>query len=146
MKEDAFRAALDVAKQRLANAEEARENALQRVKASEDEIAQLRRVIVSLAALCGETTDMETIGITEACRTVMRAAANSVTLKEVKTLLTDIGFDLSTQKNADASVQAILNRLVDAKEIQRRSGTGRPTSAQYIGRNSTSWWKEAPGY
>src|SRR5580704_2210134 len=97
-----------------------RDEAERRLKEIDTKVTRLRRVVVSLSDICGEPTELTSLGITEACRTVMANASEKLRMRGVKDGLTALGFDLSTQKNADASVMAILTRLVTAGEIRRQ--------------------------
>jgi hypothetical protein len=97
-----------------------RDEAERRLKEIDTKVTRLRRVVVSLSDICGEPTELTSLGITEACRTVMANASEKLRMRGVKDELTALGFDLSSQKNADASVMAILTRLVTAGEIRRQ--------------------------
>lgn len=114
-----FRATLEEARQLLKRETELRDASVVATAAHEAEIVRLRRVIVSIAAMVGEPEEMESIGITEACRAVMNAALVPLKLRNVRDQLADVGFDSRAQNNLDASVQVILNRLADKKEIDR---------------------------
>jgi hypothetical protein len=114
-----FKASLEEARQRLAKETALRDEAQNAVRHHEEEMVRLRRVIVSLANVVGEATEMEAIGITDACRAVMNDAVTPLKLRSVRDRLSQYGFDISTQANLDASVQVVLNRLADKKEIRK---------------------------
>jgi len=116
----AFRLTLDEARQRLEHVTALRDESIKATAAHDAEIANLRRVIVSLAAMVGEPTEMESIGITDACRAVLTAATGPLKLRNVCDQLSDVGFDSNAQNNLDQSVQAVLNRMVEKKEIDKR--------------------------
>ncbi|MGA8213812.1 MAG: hypothetical protein WB799_09465 [Candidatus Sulfotelmatobacter sp.] len=58
------------------------------------------------------------IGITEAIRTVMRAAKKPMTAAEVKTRLTEEGFDLERFRNAAAVIHNTMARMAKAGELE----------------------------
>jgi hypothetical protein len=118
--DETYLAALHRAKKHLDLTLQNRDLAERRLKEIDAEVTRLRRVVVSLSDICGEPTELTSLGITEACRTVMANASEKLRMRGVKDGLTALGFDLSSQKNADASVMAILTRLVTAGEIRRQ--------------------------
>lgn len=83
------------------------------------EISQLRRTITALAAQCSEDPWSDGLGITEAVAEVMETAFYEMSTQDVVKCLENMGFDLTTQKNAAASVHAILSRLVTKGKVQR---------------------------
>jgi hypothetical protein len=134
---EGYRSSLEDARRDLEHALKAREVSVQTTKDWDAKIVQLRRIVVSLAAYVGEASEMESMGITEAIRTVMNAATTRLKVRHVKDELTNLGFDLAGQDNADASIQAVLNRLVDKKEIRRESERDKHgrNVAVYVGPN-----------
>ena len=58
-------------------------------------------------------------GLTDACRSVLRATLGGLTPLEVKAGLETMGLDLSTYSNPLASIHAVLKRLVKAGEAMR---------------------------
>lgn len=58
------------------------------------------------------------IGITEAIRTVMRAAKKPMTAAEVKTRLTEAGFDLERFRNSAAVIHNTMARMAKADELE----------------------------
>jgi len=72
---------------------------------------KLRRTITALAAMCSENPMIDSMGITESCLEVMQNESRTVTTAYVVKALEERGFDLASQKNASASVHAILTRL-----------------------------------
>jgi len=69
--------------------------------------------------MCSEEPGIDKLGITESVIEVMATTPYSYTTSEVMYALENIGFDLSTQKNAQASVHAILTRLANKKKLTR---------------------------
>jgi len=84
-----------------------------------EEISKLRRTITALAAMCSESPGFDKLGITDACMEVMETWPSSVSTNEAVELLESMGFDLATQKNAPASVHAVLTRLADKGKITK---------------------------
>jgi hypothetical protein len=106
------RAAFDVATNRLA------EIGIESYNLN-DEVNRLRRTITALAALCSEEPMIDTLGITDSCLEVMDNQRDTVTTADVVRALEARGFDMATQKNANASVHAILSRLARRGKIER---------------------------
>jgi hypothetical protein len=130
---------LQETRQRLVTVVKDRDAALEVARSAENEIAHLRRLIVSLAVMLGEAPEMEAMGITDACRTVMKTANIPLKLRNVCDRLSHAGFDANAQDNLAASVQAVLNRLVDKQEIQREEidVAGGKKVIVYVGPNVT---------
>lgn len=84
-----------------------------------DEIQRLRRTITALAALCTEAPGLDDLGITDSVMEVMESEKEEVATAYVVTALEARGFDLATQKNASASVHAVLSRLARAEKITK---------------------------
>lgn len=110
----------------LKEAREAFDRATQRLKELGDEayilhndVDRLRRTITALAAMCSEEPFIDDLGITDSCMEVMEAAKGLVTTNDVVKALEERGFDLAAQKNASASVHAILSRLAKREKIEK---------------------------
>jgi len=84
-----------------------------------DKVGKLRRTITALAAMCSESPWLDPIGITDACEEVMAIEREDVTTQNVVEKLEAMGFDLSSQKNAAASVHSVLTRLAEKKKIEK---------------------------
>lgn len=84
-----------------------------------EEVTRLRRTITALAAMCSEEPWIDGLGITESCEQVMTNVKGTVTTLDVVKALEEMGFDLASQKNASASVHAVLSRLAGKKFIQK---------------------------
>jgi hypothetical protein len=67
--------------------------------------------------MCSEEPAIDTLGITEACLEVMDSEKGTLATMEVVAELELRGFDVLTQKNAAASVHAILSRLAKKGRI-----------------------------
>src|ERR1019366_2152959 len=85
----------------------------------QDEINRLRGTITALAALCTEAPGLDDLGITESCMEVMESQVCEVTTADVVGFLEARGFDIGSQKNAPASVHAVLSRLARKGKIVR---------------------------
>jgi len=135
---DAFGTALEEARRKLDDKRREREEAQATVERLDQEMIQLRRIIVGLSAFRGEEPALEEMGITDACRKVMASAKKHLTLAQIKDGLAYLGFDLTTQKNPDASVMAVLSRLADKKEIRKMElrQTDGKTITVYLGPNA----------
>src|SRR5207244_2051640 len=97
-------------------------------------LAEVAQTISSLSRLCGLVPTVP-MGLTDACRLVVRGAGLPVTPTEVRDRLAAFGFDLSKYSNDLAAIHTILKRLNEAGELRFVArGTGKPT---YI-------WNRAP--
>jgi hypothetical protein len=83
------------------------------------ETARLRRTITALAAMCSEDPGIDSLGITDACMEVLLDWPGSATTNDVVTMLESMGFDISSQKNASASVHSVLGRLARNGKITK---------------------------
>jgi predicted transcriptional regulator len=83
-------------------------------------VSRLRRTITSLAAMCSESPGIDALGITDACIEVMEDIPWPMSTQDVLRVLEEMGFDLASQKNAAASVHAVLARLADKGKIQKK--------------------------
>jgi len=110
MKSDEYRRALEAA------CREWETLARQRAEL-EERLTQLTETIGMLTKLCGLTPKLSW-GLTDACRAILRNAANPMTPVEVRNRLAAIGFDLSEYSNELASIHTILKRLNKAGELR----------------------------
>lgn len=106
------RAQFDSASKRLEAAQ------LEAIELTKD-ISRLKRTITALAAMCSESPGFDHLGITDACMEVMEAQKTLATTTDVVRALESIGFELSGQKNASASVHAVLGRLAAKGKIAK---------------------------
>jgi hypothetical protein len=79
-------------------------------------IAQLVQAIGSLSRLCNLTPTVG-LGLTDACRMVLKAAGHPLTAAEVRIQLDAMGFDTSRYSNPLASIHIVLRRLSRAGEV-----------------------------
>ena len=79
-------------------------------------LAQLTQTIAGLMRLCGYTPTVP-LGLTDACRLVLRAAAHPLTVAEIRAMLDATGFDLSKYSNDLAAIHTILKRLTQTGEV-----------------------------
>ena len=82
-------------------------------------MGKLRRTITALAAMCSEVPWADPLGITDSCMEVMEEMPFEMATTDVVKALEDMGFDLTSQKNAAASVHAVLSRLAEKEKIQK---------------------------
>jgi hypothetical protein len=80
-------------------------------------IAEVAQTIGTLSRLCGLTPTVP-MGLTDACRLVVRGAGVPVTPADVRQRLQSIGFDLSKYANDLAAIHTILKRLNESGELR----------------------------
>jgi hypothetical protein len=114
-----FKAALKEARDKFAAATSELGKVELRALHLKNEIGRLRRTITALAAMCSEDPRIDKLGITEACTEVMEDYPVSMTTGDVVGALESRGFDLASQKNAAASVHAVLTRLAKSEKITK---------------------------
>jgi hypothetical protein len=88
--------------------------------AVETRLAQLRLIISNLGALCGlpaERRPSPDLGLTDACRSALRASLGGLTAAQVRERLASLGIDSDQYSNLLASIHVVLKRLVAAGEI-----------------------------
>jgi hypothetical protein len=78
-------------------------------------LAQLAQTIGGLMRLC-HLTPTVSLGLTDACRMVLKAAGHPLTAVEVREQLEAMGFDVSRYANDLAAVHTVLKRLNRAGE------------------------------
>jgi hypothetical protein len=88
------------------------------------DIADLRKTITALAAMCSETPWEDALGITESCAEAMAVEEGEVSTQAVVRRLEAMGFDFTSQKNPSASVHAVLTRLADRGVIEKLTQDG----------------------
>jgi hypothetical protein len=91
-------------------------------------IAEVAQTIGTLSRLCGLIPTVP-LGLTDACRLVIRGAGVPVTPTDVRQRLQAIGFDLTKYANDLAAIHTILKRLNESGELRlipRGSEPGRP--------------------
>lgn len=103
-----YRAALDAAVKEY-------ERAVAERTALDDRIAQLRQTIATLTKLCGFTPTVP-LGLTDACRLVLRNAGKPMSAVDVRERLTTIGFDHEKYANGLAAIHTVLKRLEESGE------------------------------
>lgn len=119
-----YKAALKEARAAFDKAQEGLWEAQIQVVNLTDELSRLRRTITALAALCSEEPGLDDLGITESCMEVMEYQREAVTTADVVSALELMGFDIKAQKNASASVHAVLTRLAKRGKISREETEG----------------------
>jgi hypothetical protein len=82
-------------------------------------LTQLKQSIATLTKLCGYEPTVQ-LGLTEACRMVLRNAGRPLTALEVRDRLVAIGLDMDRYSNALASIHTVLKRMHEAGEVTER--------------------------
>jgi hypothetical protein len=88
--------------------------------AIETRLAQLRLIISNLGELCelpAERRQPPGLGLTDACRSALRASLGGLTAAQVREHLASLGIDQDHYSNLLASIHIVLKRLVAAGEI-----------------------------
>ena len=80
-------------------------------------LAEVMQTIGTLSRLCGLVPTVP-LGLTDACRLVVRGAGVPVTPADVRQRLQSIGFDLSKYANDLAAIHTILKRLNESGELR----------------------------
>jgi len=93
----------------------------------ESRIAQLKHSIAALTKLCGYEPTVP-LGLTDACRLVLRNAVAPLTALEVRDRLASIGVDLDKYSNPLASIHTVLKRMQDAGELVERDRDDDPAA------------------
>ena len=83
----------------------------------DERLAQLVQTMGSLSRLC-RLTPTVSIGLTDACRMVLKSAGDPLTAAEVKAQLESIGFDASKYANPLACIHTVLKRLCRSGEVR----------------------------
>jgi hypothetical protein len=96
----------------------------------DDRLAQLRHSIAALTKLCGYEPTVP-LGLTDACRLVLRNAVTPVTALEVRDRLAAIGVPLDKYSNPLASIHTVLKRLQEGGEIAERDRDEPSTRTAY---------------
>ena len=109
MSQDEYRRALDAAVREY-------ERAIADRAGLDSRIAQLQQTIGTLTRLCGFTPTVP-LGLTDACRMVLRNAGVPLPPTALRDRLEAVGIDLSRYANPLAAIHTTLKRLVEAGEV-----------------------------
>jgi hypothetical protein len=110
MTQEDYRRALDAAIQEYEQ--------LARQRAEVDQrLAQLVQSIGTLSRLCNVTPTVA-LGLTDACRMILKLAGHPLTVSEIRAQLGAMGFDLSKHSNPLASIHTVLRRLCRAGQVK----------------------------
>jgi hypothetical protein len=82
-------------------------------------ISQLQHSIAALTKLCGFEPTVP-LGLTDACRLVMRNSPAPLTPTELRDRLLSIGVDLTKYSNPLASIHTVLRRMRESGEVVER--------------------------
>ena len=94
-------------------------------------LAEVAQTIGTLSRLCGLVSTVP-MGLTDACRLVVRGAGVPVTPMDVRDRIKAIGFDLSKYSNDLAAIHTILKRLNESGELRLLSRGNEPGKHAYI--------------
>ena len=94
-------------------------------------LADIMQTIGTLSRLCGLVSTVP-LGLTDACRLVVRGAGLPVTPMEVRDRIKAIGFDLSKYANDLAAIHTILKRLNESGELRFIPRGSEPGKQAYI--------------
>jgi hypothetical protein len=130
MAPDEYRRALDAALREY-------ERALADRAALDTRIAQLHQTIASLTRLCGLTPTVP-LGLTDACRLVLRGAGRPMTPVDVRDRLLAIGCDLDRYANALAAIHTVLKRLAESGEVRSSRDPNRSVAYAPAGGSATT--------
>jgi hypothetical protein len=139
--QDTYVAAFRKARAEFAQAQKRQAELREELVATDKKLAELRRGLIGLAPLAAESVDDIDFGLTEAVRAALAQATGPLSAKQVVQAIEDLGYDLSGQVNAGASVQAVLARLVDSGEAIRTMRTEKRRSG---GTKEITCWIKKP--
>jgi hypothetical protein len=83
----------------------------------DERLAQVVQTIGNLSRLCRLAPTVQ-LGLTDACRMVLKSAGHSLTAREVKAQLEAVGFEVSRYANPLASIHTVLRRLCRSGEVR----------------------------
>ena len=101
-------------------------------------LAEVAQTIGTLSRLCGLVPTVP-LGLTDACRLVVRGAGVPVTPTDVRQRLQSIGFDLSKYSNDLAAIHTILKRLNESGELRFVSQAFVPVGSVDPGKHAYIW-------
>lgn len=127
-------------KQQIEKEQKELERLLQLKERTEVDIAKTKRRLAAWLEVLNDTetgalvADLELGGLTDACRTVMRASRKTwMTIAEIQEALREMGFPLSDYKAPTASITTTVNRLVDADEVVIEKHVGGANEYKWVG-------------
>jgi hypothetical protein len=94
-------------------------------------LAEVAQTIGTLSRLCGLTPTVP-LGLTDACRLIVRGAGVPLAPTEVRQRLQSIGFDLSKYANDLAAIHTILRRLNESGELRVIARGNEPGKHSYL--------------
>ena len=94
-------------------------------------LAEVAQTIGTLSRLLGLVSTVP-MGLTDACRLVVRGAGVAVTPTDVRERLRAIGFDLSKYVNDLAAIHTILKRLNESGELRFMARGNQPGKHAYL--------------
>jgi hypothetical protein len=141
MRESVYREVLRRARADLGSAIAKRNDLLERLEATEKEIAQLKRLIGGVHAYVDESERQEDLleaneGLKGAVCTALRAANRDVTISDILSILQELQFPIESHQNPLGSIYTTVTRLVADGEVF----PGEP-----LGDKKTYRWARATG-
>ena len=124
MSKEEYRRALDAAVREY-------EKLMAEHAALDSRLAQLKHSIAALTRLCGYEPTVP-LGLTDACRLVLRNATQPLTALDVRDRLVSIGVHLGKHSNPLASIHTVLKRLHDAGELVERDRDDESERTAYV--------------
>jgi hypothetical protein len=112
----------------------------ERKRGLETRLAEVAQTIGTLSRLCGLTPTVP-MGLTDACRLVMRGSGVPMSPSEVRERLRTIGLDLSKYSNDLAAIHTI-SRLNESGELRFRPAV--PASINTSGTAGRASWRSVP--
>ena len=94
-------------------------------------LAEVAQTIGTLSRLCGLTPTVP-LGLTDACRLIVRGAGVPLAPTDVRQRLQSIGFDLSKYANDLAAIHTILRRLNESGELRVIGRRNEPGKHSYL--------------
>ena len=101
-------------------------------------LSEVMQTIGTLSRLCGLVPTVP-LGLTDACRLVVRGAGVPVTPTDVRQRLQSIGFDLSKYANDLAAIHTILKRLNESGELRFVPKAFTPAGGLDIAKHAYLW-------
>ncbi|MDD5544929.1 MAG: helix-turn-helix domain-containing protein [Acidobacteriia bacterium] len=125
MTKETYQEALKQAEKELSDLNIKLSNLIKNKNAIDRRIAKVSGTIAGLKSLIDEDdTDIQNLGLTDACRDVLRSVYHSLTVKEVCERLQEEGFDTAKYVRPDSAVATIMQRLHERGEAKRTTDAG----------------------
>ena len=121
MEKSTYRELMNRARTDLASAMESRRALATRLEQTENEIAQLKRLIGGIYAYVEQVDDENELcagdGLKEAICTALRSTSADVTISEILAILKELQFPIEHHQNPLGSVYTTVTRLMEEGEV-----------------------------